>query len=214
MKQPKWIMLLTATLVIGSASIVFAGITGSDHDFSSATWSSGQICKPCHTPHHAMSVADGPLWNHTETTATYQTYPGGGTMNATPGNPSGVSKLCLSCHDGTVAVDAMAGGPGSGIPAGRIGGNGLIGTDLRQTHPISFDYTAALATADGELANPTTASSGVTASGTIATDMLFGTSNNKFECASCHDVHNAYNQSYLLLKSNAGSALCLTCHLK
>ena len=39
--------------------------------------------------------------------------------------------------------------------------------------------------------------------------MLF---NDRLECASCHDVHNSYNQAGLLVKSNADSALCLTCH--
>jgi len=84
------------------------------------------------------------------------------------------------------------------------------GGDLNSEHPISFTYNDALATADGGLNIPSTTTSGL--GGTIADDMLF---NNKVECASCHDVHNALGTGgNLLVKSNAGSGLCLTCHAK
>ena len=75
---------------------------------------------------------------------------------------------------------------------------------------MSFTYDSVLAAADVELKNPATALSGVR-TGTIAKDMLFA---DQLECASCHDVHNSYGQPKLLVKSNAGSALCLTCHIK
>ena len=92
-----------------------------------------------------------------------------------------------------------------------ITGADLIGTDLTNDHPISFDYTTALANTDGELYDPSTALSGMTATGTIAADMLFS---NSMECASCHDVHNSAGFTNLLVLDNAGSALCLTCHDK
>ena len=59
--------------------------------------------------------------------------------------------------------------------------------------------------------NPETAMSGL--GGTIDNDLLI---DNKLECSSCHDVHNgaAEDVGNLLVKSNSGSALCLTCHLK
>ena len=79
-------------------------------------------------------------------------------------------------------------------------------------HPVSLAYDAALATTDGELLDPTSASSGLVGSGgTIDDDMLYSS---KLECSSCHDVHNKYGNNYLLVKDNAGSALCLTCHDK
>jgi predicted CXXCH cytochrome family protein len=114
--------------------------------------------------------------------------------------------LCLSCHDGTVAVDNF-GGRANGTEF--VAGVFLIGTDLRDDHPVSFVYDAALASVDGGLRNPTLSSSGL--GGTIDDDMLLG---NKLQCASCHDVHNGSGLPRLLVKSNAASALCLTCHCK
>jgi len=193
--------LITAMVFV---QLSFAQITGSDHDFSSETWnSSGEICIVCHTPHNSTVVAGAPLWNHSTTSTTFTLY-SSGTMDATLGQPTASSKLCLSCHDGTVAVDNF-GGTTTGTDF--ITGSELVGTSLADDHPISFTYDATLATTDGGLHNPSTQSSGL--GGTIATDLLIS---NQVECASCHDVHNAANINYLLVKSNSGSALCLTCH--
>jgi len=53
-------------------------------------------------PHNANPAV--PLWNQTLSTgATYQPY-ASTTMKATVGLPTGSSKLCLACHDGTVAI--------------------------------------------------------------------------------------------------------------
>lgn len=182
-----------------------AGIVGSKHDFSSQAWAKNEICIVCHTPHNAnTSIADAPLWNHTMTAASFTVY-SSGTMNATPGAPDGASKLCLSCHDGTVAVDSYGGVKGTTI----MTGDALLGTDLRNDHPVSFVYDASLATTDGGLHNPTSKDSGL--GGTIDAKMLIS---HKMQCSSCHDVHNSAGITSMLLKSNAGSALCLTCHNK
>jgi len=197
-----------AVYVVGSvfmfSSDVEGAITGSAHDFSSQGWSGGEICITCHTPHSSQTVANAPLWNHTLTTASFTVY-SSTTLNATVGQPSGRSKLCLSCHDGSVAVDSYGGATGTNF----VTGDALVGTNLSNDHPVSFTYDAALATADGGLKNPATTNSGL--GSTIAADMLFG---GQLECSSCHDVHNGPNINYLLLKSNAASALCLTCHSK
>ena len=191
------------------AGSAMAQITGSGHDFSSAGWNtSGEICIACHTPHNALAVT--PLWNHEVSTATFTLYTST-TMNATTATPSGTSLLCLSCHDGSVALDNFG---GVTIGTNIIAAPDLLGTDLSNDHPVSFVYNATLATADGELHDPSTAT-GIT--GTIEADMLFGTTGNAtMECASCHDVHNGGPASVasLLVKSNAASALCLTCHDK
>jgi predicted CXXCH cytochrome family protein len=147
------------------------------------------------------------LWNHAVTTAAYTLYDSP-TMNAETGQPGGVSKACLSCHDGTVALDSFGGSTGTNF----IGGGANFGTDLSNDHPVSFTYNAALVTADGGGLYLPSVDSGL--GGSIAEDMLFGAGNDQVECASCHDVHNAANQESLLLMSNAGSALCLTCHAK
>ncbi len=182
-------------------------IVGSVHDFSGKNWNpTGEICVVCHTPHNAdVTVTDAPLWNHQVTGATFTVY-SSATLDATVGQPDASSKLCLSCHDGTVALDNF-GGKTNGT--NFIGGGALIGTDLSNDHPISFIFDAALATADGGLNDPTTTPSGL--GGTIQTDLLIA---DKVQCASCHDVHNGAGVAKLLRKDNTNSALCLTCHAK
>lgn len=199
--------LAAVALLLLAAPVGAQTIVGSDHDFSGENWNnSGEICVVCHTPHNADgTVADAPLWNHEVTSTTFTVY-SSSTLDATVGQPDGSSKLCLSCHDGTVAVDNY-GGRTNGTDF--VTGDKNLGTDLSNDHPVSFTYDAALATADGDIADPTTANSGL--GGTISADMLIG---GKMQCASCHDVHNSFGLAELLKKSNAGSALCLTCHTK
>lgn len=205
----KWLVGILSIAVVGALilSSAQAAITGSAHDFSTASWNfSGEICQPCHTPHDAnLDVEGAPLWNRQTTTATFDLY-SSPTFDgsATIGQPSGTSKLCMSCHDGTVALDNYG---------GFTGGNNFaflqVGTDLRNDHPVSFTYDSTLASADPELYDPTTQSSGL--GSTIHVDLLH---EGRLECSSCHDVHNSSGSDYLLVKSNEGSALCLTCHNK
>jgi predicted CXXCH cytochrome family protein len=180
---------VAAMLLLFAAVVSGQSIVGSAHDFSSSAWNtSGEICIVCHTPHNAdVSVTNAPL-------------------DATVGQPDASSKLCLSCHDGTVAVDNF-GGTTSGTTT--LTGSTLIGTNLLDDHPVSFTYNSSLANNDGGLHDPSTTNSGL--GGTIDQDMLIG---GQVQCASCHDVHNGSGLSMLLRKSNAGSGLCLTCHNK
>jgi len=195
---------LIVILIVFAASTSFAQITGSAHDFIGESWnSSGEICITCHTPHNSIS-SQSPLWNHEVTAATFTPY-SSSTLDATVGQPNNSSKLCLSCHDGTVALDNFGGTTGG---TNYVTGAELLGTDLSNDHPVSFTYDATLASTDGGLSDPSTVNSGL--GGTIAADMLFS---DNMECASCHDVHNA-GIANLLVKSNAASALCITCHNK
>lgn len=204
--------LFAALILVSAIAWISYGqsIVGSAHDFSAQSWNtSGEICVVCHTPHNAdITVANAPLWNHSLTTQTFQIYSSSvsPTFTGTTGQPDASSKLCLSCHDGSVALENF-GGVGGGTHF--ISGGANLGTDLRNDHPISFTYDATLATTDGGLFNPATALSGL--GSTIASDLLFA---GKMQCASCHDVHNSAGIAHLLVKSNAGSALCLTCHNK
>lgn len=200
-------LVLTALAPLTSYGV----IAGSAHDFSAAAWNTtgaGQLCKACHTPHNAKvgALQIIPLWNHeTTATATFTLYSiansGGNTsLNAVTGQPTGASKACLSCHDGTVALSSMGSTTGG---VDRISTANLIGTDLSNDHPISFTYDAALATADGQLVTPTGNLVGVLP--------LFA---GKMECASCHDAHRTGAVTKLLRVTTTGSALCLTCHSK
>jgi len=203
----------TLTGLAAIAGLFFAGTTsaqtivGTDHDLSTVQGTGGEICVVCHTPHNAdTTVSEAPLWNHETTAATFTVYTSPTFDGGPSGQPVGASKLCLSCHDGTVALDAFGGGAGTG--GNVITGNALIGTDLSDDHPISFTYDSALATSDGGLADPATATSGL--GSTIDADLLFA---GNMECASCHDVHDNSIAPFLRL-SNAASGMCLTCHNK
>lgn len=177
-----------------------AAITGTDHDLSANT-GDGQLCVVCHTPHNGATGIAAPLWNHAVTAQNFTMYTST-TLNATmPADgvfPDGISKLCLSCHDGVTGVLDFGGTTGT---AGMTG-SAAVGTDLTNDHPVSFTYDTALSTADGELYDPATTPA-------VAT-LLFG---GNVECASCHDVHDDTNSPFLRM-SNANSALCLTCHNK
>jgi hypothetical protein len=222
-------------------SQVSAGtIKGSAHDFSAQGWSGQQICLACHTPHNGATGAQqiAPLWGHDTTAATFTTYTGvagsgatAGTtsMDATVLQPTGTSLLCLSCHDGTVAVDSFGGKSNGGgtVFIGTLRATADLTTDLSNDHPISFTYDAALARTDGSLFDPTVqvvttlaSPSGGVRTGTIDQVLLEGS---KVECSSCHDVHNTFTgpapaagaASNMLLKiSLTNSDLCLACHNK
>jgi len=208
-------ILFCASLAANAGSI-----TGTKHDFSTSLWSGGQICVACHTPHNAdTTVNEAPLWNHTVTSTTFALY-SSPTFNGTTNQPAGSSKLCLSCHDGTVAIDSFGGAVGGTTMSGKS----VIGAsaNLSDDHPISFTFDATLASTDGGLHNPATTNVTIglggdkEKTGTIAQTMLIG---GQVQCASCHDVHNgntvpgAGGQPLLKVSKN-GSALCLTCHNK
>ena len=204
------------------SSGLFSAIAGSGHDLSANGWALGEICIVCHTPHNATLPMIVPLWNHETSVAAWAPYvdTGDNTLDSAPGAPQGCSIACLSCHDGTVAVDSFGGAAG-GTMIGAISATADIGFDLTDDHPISMTYDAALAGVDLELYDPTaTAANLPITPGNIDVAMLKGPGNDQVECCSCHDVHNTECPAcpYLLVKLNAGapneSALCLTCHNK
>ncbi|MFV2072263.1 MAG: cytochrome c3 family protein [Thermoanaerobaculales bacterium] len=225
-------ILIIVIAIVAAAGVVSAQtVVGTAHDLSStgpgATTNVTRVCVFCHTPHQATAAAgQDPLWNHTvSTVANYGVY-ASDTMNATPTDIGGaavgsqsVSNLCMSCHDGTVAVHSLynepneLGGAAITITAGGnvnatgfITGTPLLGTDLTDDHPINFLYDAALATADGGLVTPF--STAWVVNGTNV-PLFAGT----VQCASCHDPHDDTNDPFLGI-SNTGSALCTTCHIK
>ncbi len=122
----KKILLLTAFFSMLYASSAFALITMSRHNLSAShvevtetipyadvyTTATTEVCVFCHTPHGGTT--DGPLWNRALATAGSYTPYTSTTMDATTGQPGGISLACLSCHDGTIALDALRNAPGSG----------------------------------------------------------------------------------------------------
>ena len=211
---------LGVVLLIATTPALAGVIAGSAHDFStgpSAGWSGGRICVACHTPHNAnTSVSSAALWNHTVSTAAYTMY-SSTTMRAATGTaPGASSKLCLSCHDGTIAVDSFGGRVGST----NISTANNVGIDLSNDHPIGITYDSTTATANGSLFDPaahavTIGTGTQTKTGSIASTLLYG---GQLECSSCHDVHNTFTVGGLgtgmIKMSGAGSAICMACHNK
>jgi len=193
-----------------------------------------------------------PLWNRNLSTQVFAAYSNGSMMdssatgsvtgtdkrhvlNAGSNKLSGVSLLCMSCHDGVVAMNAYSQTTGSQEGAGTnnasrvITGTAAFKGDMSNHHPMGFSYQT-VQTADKEIAATTTvmvpsaadiASSNPNAAltGTVTIgDLLYGSvSGPTFECVTCHDVHNTANApgaERFLWRSNNQSNFCLTCHLK
>lgn len=194
--------------VLAAACCRGESIVGTKHDLSASgggvvkAEKSGEICIFCHTSHSAGREA--PLWNRYSSGAVYTPY-SSSTAKSRPGQPTGNSKLCLSCHDGTVALAKLRNGPRKirmekGVERMPVGAANL-GTDLRDDHPISFKYDLALAESSGELADPSTLGAAVTLE------------DGDVQCTSCHDVHNNRYGRFLVM-DNESSALCVQCHRK
>lgn len=210
--------------ILMSQTATAGSILNTAHDFSASGWSGGEICVACHTPHNATTGEDAPLWNHALTAETFVMYTGtGSTMDAAmDGQPTGTSKLCLSCHDGATALDSFGGNTGGTVMSGPSA-VGLAATgSLTNDHPISITFDTALSVTDPGLHDPATRAVTIglggdkPRTGTVATMMLSG---GKVQCTSCHDVHNGSvgtgtDNAPFLKVSKAGSAICLTCHNK
>jgi len=204
---------LVAIAAVSFASSAFAaGITGSGHDFSGKGYGTTEICRPCHGAHNGNQTI-APLWNHAATTATGFTTYSSSSMQATVGQPQGISLACLSCHDGTVAVDSFGGVTGTHPILSTS--SSYLGKNLANDHPVSFKYDDALATSDGSLYKPTLDVRASLGGKTINAVLLFGAAKDQVECASCHDVHNTAGFLKMLVMDNtAASKLCMTCHNK
>lgn len=163
-----------------------------------------EICVFCHGPHGVAPSA--PLWNRATAGAVYIPYHST-TAKARIGQPTGASAMCLSCHDGTVAMgkllnrrtEARMQAGVTRMPHSRAN----LGTDLSDDHPVSFTYDAGLLKqSNGELRDPATFPP------EVHLDMR-----HQMQCTSCHDPHdNTYGK--FLVMDNQGAALCVVCHAK
>jgi predicted CXXCH cytochrome family protein len=158
-----------------------------------------RVCVFCHTPHNAMPST--PLWNKKIEAKNYLPY-GSTTMNARPSQPTGPSRLCLSCHDGTIALGEVL-EPGVGFAMNVTGGipstlSSYLGTSLSDDHPVSFSYF-------DSLPNPQL-------SPLLPSELEFY-GNGTVHCSTCHDAHDNTNKKFLKVDSSF-SRLCTLCHLQ
>ncbi len=202
------VVAFVCTLAVGGlASLGADSILASKHNLSVSgpgtvrSTTENQVCIFCHAPHN--SSADAPLWNRYSSGAVYTSYTSS-TAKASPGQPTGSSKLCLSCHDGTVAPGTVR-NRATEIPVAGArlmpSGPTRIGTDLADDHPVSFVYDESLRVRRGDLASP------ALLAGSVKLD-----STGSLQCTTCHDPHDNRYGSFLV-EPATGSALCSTCHL-
>lgn len=151
-----------------------AGIANTKHNLSPSstgtnkvTAGTDELCVFCHTPHAANTNPNVPLWNKALPATTYTTYAtvNSGSIDGTILSVGSISLACLSCHDGTQAMDNVINAPGSGgydVTGGganglgytwtgaRVDANGklindltslaMLGNDLSNDHPIGIHY--------------------------------------------------------------------------
>lgn len=210
----KLTMASVAILAVVSGGLS-ASIVNTKHDITTNTTYDNtgnsdqqQVCVYCHTPHNsAAKGTSGPIWNRDYTNGAFTMYGavgGSGSGRATADAPGAETLACLSCHDGTTAIDSLHNTPGAGawssngevIPTTSFA---YVGTDLSDDHPVSLTYTPGNA--------------GLRAVDSIGNMVLFTNANgsNQLECASCHQVHNDNLGSFLRV-SAVDSAVCTACH--
>jgi predicted CXXCH cytochrome family protein len=229
-----------------------ASIAGSKHDFSSLSPEVGvsyfagnfylestgddirETCVFCHTPHNASSA--GFLWNRTNpVTTSYTMYTSATLTMINMGlAPTGLTLMCMSCHDGvtSIAVGTLVNAPAPGTGPSdvvKIGGtydmigdvyfpnmfNPEWGANIGNLTPpgtygtvgnLSNDHPVSFTWVNGVpgIKDPPWTGEGATAL------KLF---NNRMECSTCHNVHDSANQPFLRM-SNNNSNMCTTCHDK
>lgn len=201
--------LVVLAVVAFTTTAMGQNITNSPHDLTTGSTDGGQnitglteICLPCHTPHHAddNGIEGAPLWNHGDTAVSFQMYV---TLAGSEGTLNGISKLCLSCHDGVTAMDNYGGATGGSDVMSNTdtivgGGTG----DLTSDHPIGLVY-------------PSTGDYNSASGGKVGVLPLYtvGAEVDRVECASCHNPHDNTNAPFLRV-ANTSSNLCTTCHAK
>lgn len=216
------------------------GVNGSLHDMTVVVGPTadamGRVCVFCHTPHHAAK-SDGvildsyPLWNHNLVDpGTYTAYTWATPANTAPEmaisiNPLvGPSRLCMSCHDGAIAIDqhgdAMANNP---APGTTIADRAKLTNDLSNTHPIGFDYLEAARIRNAAAGNGSATAGGATeivpADFGFATDVTYVSTDNYadqlvYNTVTRNDVASG-STNFKLIKDvlyQGNIMTCATCH--
>lgn len=166
-----------AVVLVGAQANAQVGIKGTRHNLSSTnTFGTGnanfvssadtaEVCVFCHTPHQSNTSVQAPLWNKaTLPSASYTTYSStnSSTLDGEVLAVGSVSLACLSCHDGTQAMDNIINAPGSGglnvtgggadglayswtgspraDVTGKLTGVAALGQNLVDDHPIGIAY--------------------------------------------------------------------------
>lgn len=231
MRRLNYLFLAVAAVMLWPVLASGAGVKNTKHDLSSGSTAAvkatdtDEVCIFCHTPHRAQTEARRPLWNH-ELTITNLTWTPTTTTRGTtlPTDVTGTalfgSRACLSCHDGTIALGSVliyydqttnsSGAKtfnvtGPNVTTGKLtsGSSAFINTaQMEDNHPVGVVRPADKAGFTPFNPTPTNDVNGVDYD-----------QNGYVQCGSCHNPHlyDLYQKPFLR-KSNAASAICLTCH--
>ena len=203
------LLLLGTVLFAGTAFSQIPGDQLGVHDLTPAGVSpvKGGVaasCLYCHAPHSSLSGP--PLWNQTLSTQTYNNYTSS-TYHQTSATPmvGSSSKLCLSCHDGTVAPGQTV-AFGKMLVSGTMASAARFGSDLRGSHPTDMKTPL--------VESPELAPQLFGASPTTK-DPSVKLVKNTVECTTCHEPH-AQGKDHIvpmfLVRDNVRGQLCLSCH--
>jgi predicted CXXCH cytochrome family protein len=208
MSVPKRTFLILAVVwAAGAHAQTRQSIVGSPHDLSVSgpgkihALDEEEVCIFCHAPHR--SSGQSPLWNRHMPPTHYRIYESS-TTDARVDQPSGPSKMCLSCHDGALAVGLLVSRPPEDpvVMSQRTIGPGPsdLTQDLSDDHPIGFRYDRALASRDRQIKDPQI----------VTQDLPLG-KHNEMHCTTCHDPHNN-SLGEFLRRPTLRSSICVSCH--
>ena len=151
MKMKHWLACVALLVAAISMQAQFTGDVLGAHNLSingPSPMKGGTLppCQYCHAPH--SGIGKGPLWAQTYSTQTYTMYSSTTSGLDTYKQPvaGSPSSLCLSCHDGTVAINSYGGAlnPGS---SGVITNSANLTKDQLEKAPkysSSTDWTTML----------------------------------------------------------------------
>jgi len=211
------LLIIGLALLAGSFTLAqYSGDVLGQHQLtpgsgSQVTGLSGQGCVYCHAPHSGFTTGHD-LWNQKLSTTVYtpytsSTYHQKGNTQAPLGSDS---NLCLSCHDGTIAVgQTIAYGPMT--MNGTMNGTDLIGAvDQNNQHPLEPQHPFSLVL---PLQDSLDLYIGLVQGKTL--DPTVNLIKGNVECTSCHDPHveNKDNVSTtFLVRDSSKGQLCQACH--
>ena len=194
---------ITPFLLMALLSVsTLASEKNNPHQFNGNMNDNKNNCLFCHISEEQSNTIAEPLWDRKIKDANFN-FNSIASVSTKSLQKSEISKICLSCHDGSATENSHS------YNLVSEGNESFNYSDPRLNHPVGMDYNSMLAFKNKKLYNPDTTPSGL--GGTITQDLLY---NGKMECTSCHYVHfdTSENQNGTLVMSNAGSNLCLTCH--
>ncbi|HSN89704.1 MAG TPA: cytochrome c3 family protein, partial [Anaeromyxobacteraceae bacterium] len=196
--------LLAATAPLAAPGAPGGRVAGSKHDLSVGgpgpirAVSEDRVCIFCHVSHGSGGEV---LVNRPDPSAVHVPYESS-SLRGRARTPTGATRICLSCHDGTIALGQTRTGRiemGAAAPGGRLppGSPSNLGTDLRSTHPVSIVPSDPRRTRRPP------------PHGEVALDHA-----GMVQCTSCHDPHDelATPEGMFLVRPTRGSDLCLVCH--